>query len=59
MVDSASRTYQCNVCVKQWSIEPEPSYSTWAEMGHDEPTEIDEDFVSCPFCGSGNVTKTG
>ena len=57
MVVSATRCYLCNVCVKEWAIEPEPGYRTWEEMGHDGPTEIDDDFVSCPFCGSDNVEK--
>jgi len=57
MVEAAEVVYMCNVCTREWSIEPEPSYRTWAEMGHDEPTEVQEEFVMCPFCGAGNVSK--
>lgn len=57
MVEASAVTYQCNVCSQEWAIEPEPHYRTWEEMGHDEPIEVDDDFVFCPFCGSDSVTR--
>ena len=57
MVRASTIVYQCNRCMAEWAIEPEPMYSTWAEMGHDEPNEIDDDFIMCPFCGSQSTEK--
>lgn len=57
MVIKSKVVYQCNICCAEWAIEPEPHYRTWEEMGHDNPIEIEEDFVVCPFCGSESVAK--
>lgn len=59
MVQDSAVDYQCNKCMTEWTIEPEPRYRTWAEMGHDDPKEVDEDCVVCPFCGSESVTRLG
>lgn len=57
MVQESIVEFRCEHCMTEWSIEPEPHYRTWEDMGHDEPKEVEEDFVACPFCGSESVTK--